>query len=263
MARMRSRWSAASSGRPKTQSLAVRCAVLASIRQVLGLRDQRDRLARGRVGQAQERDVGRVQQARALGRVLARSGGDAQHLDVAAPREILVDAQAGGAFLAVDKDSGRHAGFSEGIDSIKQSRPACLPRDWADNQLHGDEETQGPRPRPRSAARPPVRSTSPRRPKPTARRTRLRARRSCSPARYQPRTRMDEGSLYELAESIKAQGVMQPILVRPLRQASSDGASATRSSPASAASAPPGWPGSTTCRCWCATCPTRPPRRWR
>ena len=34
--------------------------------------------------------------------------------------------------------------------------------------------------------------------------------------RYQPRTRMDEGSLYELAESIKSQGVMQPILVRPL-----------------------------------------------
>ena len=33
---------------------------------------------------------------------------------------------------------------------------------------------------------------------------------------YQPRTRMDEGALYELAESIKAQGVMQPILVRRL-----------------------------------------------
>ena len=33
---------------------------------------------------------------------------------------------------------------------------------------------------------------------------------------YQPRTRMDEGSLYELAESIKAQGIMQPILVRRL-----------------------------------------------
>ncbi len=33
---------------------------------------------------------------------------------------------------------------------------------------------------------------------------------------YQPRTRMDEGSLYELAQSIKSQGVMQPILVRPL-----------------------------------------------
>ena len=36
------------------------------------------------------------------------------------------------------------------------------------------------------------------------------------PGKYQPRTRMDEGSLYELAESIKAQGIMQPVLVRPL-----------------------------------------------
>ena len=35
---------------------------------------------------------------------------------------------------------------------------------------------------------------------------------------YQPRTRMDEGALYELAESIKAQGIMQPILVRPLAE---------------------------------------------
>ena len=34
------------------------------------------------------------------------------------------------------------------------------------------------------------------------------------PGKYQPRTRMDEGSLYELAESIKAQGIIQPILVR-------------------------------------------------
>jgi len=33
---------------------------------------------------------------------------------------------------------------------------------------------------------------------------------------YQPRTRMDEGALYELAESIKVQGIMQPILVRQL-----------------------------------------------
>ncbi len=36
------------------------------------------------------------------------------------------------------------------------------------------------------------------------------------PGRFQPRTQMDEGALYELAESIKAQGVMQPVLVRPL-----------------------------------------------
>lgn len=34
------------------------------------------------------------------------------------------------------------------------------------------------------------------------------------PGKYQPRTRMDDASLAELAESIKAQGVMQPILVR-------------------------------------------------
>jgi ParB family chromosome partitioning protein len=39
------------------------------------------------------------------------------------------------------------------------------------------------------------------------------------PGRYQPRTRMDEGSLYELAESIRSQGIMQPILVRPLAEA--------------------------------------------
>jgi len=34
--------------------------------------------------------------------------------------------------------------------------------------------------------------------------------------RYQPRTKMDEESLQELAASIRAQGLMQPILVRPV-----------------------------------------------
>lgn len=34
------------------------------------------------------------------------------------------------------------------------------------------------------------------------------------PGRFQPRTRMDEQSLNELAQSIRAQGLMQPILVR-------------------------------------------------
>ncbi|MDA8384424.1 MAG: ParB/RepB/Spo0J family partition protein [Betaproteobacteria bacterium] len=38
------------------------------------------------------------------------------------------------------------------------------------------------------------------------------------PGKYQPRTRMDEESLHQLADSIKAQGIMQPILVRPLAQ---------------------------------------------
>ena len=36
------------------------------------------------------------------------------------------------------------------------------------------------------------------------------------PGQYQPRRVMDEGSLYELAESIRTQGVMQPLLVRPV-----------------------------------------------
>ncbi len=40
---------------------------------------------------------------------------------------------------------------------------------------------------------------------------------------YQPRTRMDEGALYELAESIKAQGIMQPILVRRLTAGANEG----------------------------------------
>ena len=34
--------------------------------------------------------------------------------------------------------------------------------------------------------------------------------------KYQPRTRMDEGALAELADSIRVQGIMQPILVRPI-----------------------------------------------
>jgi ParB family transcriptional regulator, chromosome partitioning protein len=40
---------------------------------------------------------------------------------------------------------------------------------------------------------------------------------------YQPRTRMDEGALYELAESIKLQGIMSPILVRKIKQGDSAG----------------------------------------
>ncbi len=36
------------------------------------------------------------------------------------------------------------------------------------------------------------------------------------PGKYQPRTHMDQASLEELARSLKSQGVMQPILARPL-----------------------------------------------
>ena len=40
---------------------------------------------------------------------------------------------------------------------------------------------------------------------------------------YQPRQHMDEGALYELAESIKAQGIMQPLLVRSINRVGNDG----------------------------------------
>ena len=36
--------------------------------------------------------------------------------------------------------------------------------------------------------------------------------------KYQPRNLMDEGALNELADSIKSQGLMQPILVRPIKK---------------------------------------------
>ena len=39
---------------------------------------------------------------------------------------------------------------------------------------------------------------------------------SIRPGKYQPRTRMDQQALAELAASIRAQGVMQPLLVRPV-----------------------------------------------
>ncbi|TCJ12729.1 ParB/RepB/Spo0J family partition protein [Parasulfuritortus cantonensis] len=39
---------------------------------------------------------------------------------------------------------------------------------------------------------------------------------SLAPGRYQPRTRMDESALAELADSIRSQGLMQPILARSI-----------------------------------------------
>lgn len=42
------------------------------------------------------------------------------------------------------------------------------------------------------------------------------------PGKYQPRTQMDSASLEELAASIRAQGLMQPILVRPVGDRSGD-----------------------------------------
>ena len=38
------------------------------------------------------------------------------------------------------------------------------------------------------------------------------------PGKYQPRTRMDEASLEELAQSIRSRGILQPIVVRPVAE---------------------------------------------
>lgn len=45
--------------------------------------------------------------------------------------------------------------------------------------------------------------------------------------KYQPRTRIDEGALNELAASIKEQGVLQAILVRPIPSPNGDGNAAS------------------------------------
>jgi hypothetical protein len=98
-----SRWPGASSGRPKAQPGTVRCAVLASMRQVSGLvisaAASRD-AASGRHRKATSAALSR----RARSALSLRCRRDAQHLHVGALRQILVDAQPGGALLAIDED---------------------------------------------------------------------------------------------------------------------------------------------------------------
>lgn len=64
--------------------------------------DERHRLHGGGVGQAQEHQIGRVQETFALGGVLALVRVNAQQLDVVPGSQALVDLQAGGALLAVN-----------------------------------------------------------------------------------------------------------------------------------------------------------------
>jgi len=64
---------------------------------------QRNRFARSKVRQAQERNVRRIDQPPALLHVLASRFLDTQHLDVTPLGQIFENLQAGGAFLSVDK----------------------------------------------------------------------------------------------------------------------------------------------------------------
>jgi hypothetical protein len=70
----------------------------------IGIVDQRHRLFRGVIRQAKEGHIGFVDQALALGNILALVGVDFQQRDVGALGEVFIDLQAGRTFLAVDKD---------------------------------------------------------------------------------------------------------------------------------------------------------------
>lgn len=74
--------------------------------------------------------------------------------------------------------------------------------------------------------------------------------------KYQPRRDMDPQALEELANSIRTQGVMQPIVVRPSVVVVS------RSLPANAAGAPASRPARKPSRPWFAMCRMKPPSPW-
>ena len=71
---------------------------------------------------------------------------------------------------------------------------------------------EGTGPRPRRAARRAADDEA----APDERAADARASTALRPGKYQPRTHMDDASLEELAASIREQGIMQPILVRPV-----------------------------------------------
>ena len=75
--------------------------------------DEPHRLARGIVGQAQDHQIGAVQQIAAQARILAPRGIDGDEFEVPARLEPPVDLEAGGAGLAVDENLGYHRGALE------------------------------------------------------------------------------------------------------------------------------------------------------
>jgi predicted alpha/beta hydrolase family esterase len=130
---------------------------------------------------------------------------------------------------------------------------------------HGHQETQGPRPRTRSPARPQGRGTgrsgtarsNPGLPA-SLRLDRHGARHVPAPHPHGRRRAVRAGREHQGPGHHAADPRAQ---ARRRRRAPTP--ASTKSLPASGASAPPGWPGWTACRCWCATCPTRPPPPWR
>ena len=88
-----------------------------------------------------------------------------------------------------------------------------------------------------------------------------------TPCKGQPRKHFDEAALDELAASIRSQGVIQPLLVRPRRTETAtiyeivagSRALSTNWWPASAAGGPRSAPGLPKCRFICGNCPMRTP----
>ena len=76
------------------------------------------------------------------------------------------------------------------------------------------------------------------------------------PNAFQPRTTMDEAKIEELARSIRANGIIQPIVVRRVETAD------TRSSPANGAGARRSAPACSKSRSSSATSPTTGCWRW-
>src|SRR5690606_13420379 len=70
--------------------------------------DQRGRLPRRRVRQAEKGNVGRIQQPRAFHRILAPLRIDLEDFDVLAAAQELIDLQACRAFLAIHENLVRH-----------------------------------------------------------------------------------------------------------------------------------------------------------
>ncbi|MNT16024.1 hypothetical protein D3C72_1511090 [compost metagenome] len=79
----------------------------------IGVGYQRHRLARGHVGQAQEGNVGGVQKACSLGRVLALVIGNAQQFHVGTTGKIVKQPETGGAFLTIDEHFENHGGLAQ------------------------------------------------------------------------------------------------------------------------------------------------------
>ena len=124
---------------------------------------------------------------------------------------------------AVARHSGAEARAAiEGRACVPRARRRDAAPRWKRRRATGVATARGRRRRPHD----PTQGTRPR-PRRAARRQPTRTRRDASalqtiaidrmrPGKYQPRTRMDDAALAELAESIREQGVMQPILVRPV-----------------------------------------------